>query len=206
MFLQENYDRFLRNPSMFHHSLPYFCVVCMISILKKQFGIKYNRAWEHISPDNPRSETDAFAHDAQDQFIHAILDGRGGTCGSLPVFFVAVGRRIGFPLYLVKTLRRLFMRWDDPFGAWSFGGFHRGAVFNIEATGQEIHVLSDEHYRTVWPHPLTAEDIETYNLLKSLTSEEELAIFWRCAGDAVTSMAALKRLTLPQSMAEKSDC
>ena len=180
IFLKSNYDRFLAEPEKYYNSQAYFCVTCMISILKTKYGVHYNPKHLHYTPTSP-PQNDCFGHDTRDQFIHATLNGEGGTCASIPVFFIAVGRRIGLPLYLVKTMKHLFMRWDDPDGAWvPFDGTqrsYRGAVFNIEATGQAIHVLSDLHYRTVWPHKLTDEEIETHNLLQSLSQEEELAEF-----------------------------
>jgi hypothetical protein len=180
IFLESNYERFLAEPSKYYNSQAYFCITCMISILKTKYGVHYNPKHINYTPTSP-PQNDCFGHDTRDQFIHAILNGHGGTCASMPVFFIAVGRRIVLPLYLVKTMKHLFMRWDDPFGKWlSFDGTqcsYNGAVFNIEATGREIHVLSDKHYRTVWPHPLTDEEIESFNLLKSLSQEEELAEF-----------------------------
>lgn len=138
IFLKENFDQFLNNPGKFHNSQAYFCVVCMVSILKTKYGIGYNPKWKHVTPET--GIDDDFGLDAKDQFIHAILDGIGGTCGSLPVFFVAIGRRIGMPLKLVKALRHLFMRWDDPEGLWNspdgVPNPSQGEVFNIEATGQ----------------------------------------------------------------------
>ena len=127
---------------------------------------------------------DDYGKDAKDQFIHAILDGHGGNCASMPVFFVAIGRRLGFPLYIVKTIKHLFMRWDDPLGTWILNGSsvrRPGEVFNIEATGSEIYLWPDEVYRDHWPYPISDEDLETGIFLKSLTPEEELAEFlaWR---------------------------
>lgn len=179
IFLKSNYDRFLNDPGRFYNSRAYFCIVCMVSTLKTKYGVKYNPKWEYITPETPTGN-DCFGHDARDQFIHAILDGHGGTCASMPVFFIAVGRRIGLPLYLVKTMKHLFMRWDDPSGTWHFNGTlpsRTGARFNIEATGRALHVLSDKHYRDVWPHPLSEKQIEAFNLLESLTPEQELAEF-----------------------------
>jgi hypothetical protein len=100
IFLKENFDQFLNNPGKFHNSQAYFCVVCMVSILKTKYGIGYNPKWKHVTPET--GIDDDFGLDAKDQFIHAILDGIGGTCGSLPVFFVAIGRRIGMPLKLSR--------------------------------------------------------------------------------------------------------
>ncbi len=39
--------------------------------------------------------------DSRTRYIHSVLTGFGGTCASLPVLYVAIGRRLGWPLYLV---------------------------------------------------------------------------------------------------------
>ena len=47
----------------------------------------------------------------EDVFIHGMIveGGKGGTCASMPVLYVAVGRRIGLPLYLVGNARGLVL-------------------------------------------------------------------------------------------------
>ncbi len=100
IFLQQNYEQFLDDPAKFHHSQAYFCVVCMISILKTKYGAEYQPKWKHVTPET--EVPDDFGKNAKDQFIHAIIDGEGGTCGSLPVYFAAVARRLDMPIRLLK--------------------------------------------------------------------------------------------------------
>jgi hypothetical protein len=179
IFLKENYDQFLHNPGKFHNSQAYFCVVCMISILKTKYRLFYSPKWKHVTPET--EVPDEFGKDARDQFIHAILDGEGGTCGSLPVFIVAVGRRMGMPLKLVKAYRHLFIRWDDPEGLWNSPDGKpnpsQGEVFNIEATGPDVHRLTDAEYRYRWPRAIPDELLKSGIFLKSLAPEEELSEF-----------------------------
>ena len=165
-----NYHKFLKTPWQFNNSTAYFCVVCMVAVLERRCGVRYNPKWTGITIDEPIPRE--FGSDARDLFIHAIIDGPGGTCGSLPVLHAAVGRRLGYPLKIVKAFQHLFLRWDDPKGKY----WLHPARFNIEATGPGIHRLPDEHYKT-WPRRIPPEDIEAGTFLKSLTSEEELAEF-----------------------------
>jgi len=179
IFLADNYAQFLENPDRFRNSQAYFAVVCMVSVLRTKYGVHYNPQWQHITPESGVPLD--FCRSAKDQHIHAILDGTGGTCGSLPVFFTAIGRRLGFPLKLVKAHRHLFIRWDDPDGSWlhsdkAFGAIH-GEVFNIEATGAGIHCITDEDYASRWPKPIPQEYLDAGIFLRSLTPEEELAEF-----------------------------
>jgi len=179
-----NYYKFLDAPGTFNNSQAYFCVLYMITVLQRKCGVRYNAQWTSITPDSPVPRD--FGRDAGDLFIHAIIDGPGGTCGSLPVLYAAVGRRLGYPLKIVKAHQHLFLRWDDPEGEhW----FHPDR-FNIEATGPGIHCLPDEHYRT-WPHHLSDEDIEGGVFLKSLTPREELAEFVATRGYCILSNGRL---------------
>ena len=82
---------------------------------------------------------------------------------------MAIGRRFGYPLKLVKAHRHLFVRWDDPEGKHWFNAER----FNIEVT-EGVHFLPDDHYKT-WPREISSEDIEAGIYLKSLSPEEEVA-------------------------------
>jgi|GEM_PF-2052393 len=180
-----NYFKFLDAPGAFENSQARFCMVCLVTVLQQECGVHYNPKWKGLAPDCPVPE--AFGIDANDLFIHAIIDGIGGTCGSLPVLYVAVGRRLGYPLRLVKAARHLFVRWDDPDGKlW----LHPDG-FNIEATGPGIHFLPDEHYRT-WPHAISAEDVEAGIFLRSLSPREELAEFVATRGYCLKANGRLK--------------
>lgn len=126
---ERNYFKFLDAPEAFENSQARFCMVCLVTVLQRECGVHYNPKWKGLTRDCPVPE--AFGIDANDLFIHAIIHGIGGTCGSLPVLYVAVGRRLGYPLRLVKAARHLFVRWDDPDGKH----WHHSDRFNIEATG-----------------------------------------------------------------------
>ncbi len=177
---ERNYYKFADNPAVFEFSQAKFCMVCLVTVLQRQCGVKYNPKWQNLTPDQNTPQD--FGIDARDVFIHAIIDGIGGTCGSLPVLYVAVGRRLGYPLKLVKAAQHLFVRWDDPNGSqW----FH-SEQFNVEATGPGIHFLPDEHYRT-WPRDIFDEDVENGIFLKSLSPKEELAEFVATRGYCLRS-------------------
>jgi hypothetical protein len=98
------------------------------------------------------------------------LNRRTGTCSSLPVLQVAVGRRLGYPLKLVTTKGHLFVRWE---GA--------GERFNIEAAGQGVNRFTDDYYRH-WPLEIGPAEEAAEGYLKSLTPPEELAVFLSIRG------------------------
>ncbi len=66
----------------------------------------------------------------------------------MPVLYVAVGRQLDYPLYLVQAREHFFVRWEEP----------GGERFNIEATTLGFTPRDDEHYRH-WPRPIRDEDV-----------------------------------------------
>lgn len=150
----------------YNNSEGYFRILCMmITVLQRHLGVRYNPA--KISDDAPL--------DTADTFIHGILFGDGGTCGSMAILYVAVGRRLGYPLKLVKARRgphgHLFPRWDEP----------EGERFNIEATNQGLGCFPDDYYRT-GRYEIDPEIERRSCLLQSMTPREELADFLGCRG------------------------
>jgi hypothetical protein len=140
-------------------------------------GAKYNpRRVTDTKFQDPKCFNPDFS-DSRDLFIHGIIDGDGGTCSSMPVLYVAVGRRLGYPLKLVETRGHLFFRWDDS-GGQVFGFAER---FNIEGAGGGIASYADDHYRN-WPEPWTAADKAGGYYLKSLTPLQELTSFLSVRG------------------------
>jgi regulator of sirC expression with transglutaminase-like and TPR domain len=95
---------------------------------------------------------------------------REGTCSSMPVLYVAVGRQLGYPLKLVTTKGHLFVRWEG-----------NGERFNIEATVRGLAKYDDDHYRH-WPFEITPQEEAAEGYLKSLTPAEELAVFLSIRG------------------------
>ena len=83
----------------------------------------------------------------------------------MPVLVVAIGRRLGYPLKLVRAKAHLFARWDT-----------EKERFNIEATGRGWNTYTDSYYRQ-WPHPFTKAEEQANRFLKSLSPAEVLSGF-----------------------------
>lgn len=133
-------------PSTYNNSPGYFCCYHLLQTLQENLGVKYNPARITDSDfQNPLCINPDFS-DSRDLFIHGMMNGPGGTCASMPVIYVAVGRRLGFPLKLVEAPGHLFLRWEDLQGE-RFGFPER---FNIEGAGEGISSFPDDFYRT-WP-------------------------------------------------------
>ncbi len=149
-------------------------------MLQEDLGVKYNPARVRDPKFQAPHCIDPDFRDSRDLFIHGIIDGPGGTCCSMPVLYVAVRRRLGYPLKLVETRGHLFFRWEDTDGK-RFGFPER---FNIEGAGEGIATFSDDHYRT-WPEPWSTADEAGGWYLKSLSPNEELASFLATHGECL---------------------
>lgn len=161
---QLHYPKFLDNPGQFGKSQAIYCMVMLMTVLQRELRVRYNPARKADSSD---------FRNAQDSFLHGITHGEGGTCASLPLIVAAVGRRLGYPIKLVKGTQHLFCRWDRA---------GRSTVltndrFNIEATAHGLVCQPDEYYLQ-WPFAPTFPEYEPHEYLKSLSPREELAMFF----------------------------
>ncbi len=148
---------YLRAPRKGEDSPGKFRMLSMLSLLQTQLGVRYNM---------PFTEGDYDGRDSRNLFLHGLLTGCGGTCVTMPALYLAIGRRLGYPLFLVKTKSHYFVRWDEP-------GVER---FNVEGSGDGWAWHEDEYYRT-WPTPITDKDIQQGAFLRNLTRREEFAHF-----------------------------
>jgi len=157
--------KFQANPKEFNGSEAYFRMLCLVTVLQQDFRVRYspNRA---KPSDGAIEPNETFFADSRDIFLHGLLGTkRTGTCASLPVLYVAVGRRLGYPLKLVAAKNHLFVRWEN-----------ERERLNIEATTQGLTTFDDDYYRR-WPFPMTPEEERTERYLTSLTPAEELSVF-----------------------------
>jgi hypothetical protein len=83
----------------------------------------------------------------------------------MPVFYVALGRRLGYPLKLVSAKGHFFLRWDSP-----------TERFDMDGTSKGMNKYDDERYKK-WPFPISDDDIKADGYLQSMTSAQELSTF-----------------------------
>jgi len=161
--------RFQRNPADYEHSEAYFRMLMLTVVLAEDFNVHYRE--DRRTAAGSGGLDDGFFSDASALFLHGLLGPkREGTCSSMPVLYVAIGRQLGYPLKLVTTKGHLFVRWDQ--------GSER---FNIEATAKGLARYDDEHYRH-WPFEITPQEEASEGYLKSLAPAEELAVFLSVRG------------------------
>jgi hypothetical protein len=156
-YTRDRWHLFQCSPEEYDFSRGQFLMLALVTFLQKHRGVHYNL---------PFNEGDYNATDSRNLFIHGILTGHGGTCATMPVLYAAIGRRLGYPLYLLRAKGHLFARWDE----------RGGERFNIECTSPGFRPLDDDYYHH-WPEPLSAQDFRAGNFLRNLRPREELAEF-----------------------------
>lgn len=159
-----NWTRFQRNPAEYQNSEAYYRMGMVITVIRQDFKAKYNP--KLITDPSKRTENEVFFKDASNVFLQGLLTGnKMGTCASMPVLYVAVGRKLGYPVHLVSTKGHLFCRWEDD-----------KERMNFEGTGEGVRIDPDEKYHK-FPFILSQQEIENSTYLKNLTRAQELAIF-----------------------------
>ncbi len=138
----------------------YFRIARLVTIMKENYGLHYNP--ERL-PQPDRSFTGF--QDSKDLLINGLLsDQRRGTCNSVPVMLVALGRRLGYPLRLTSTRYHVLARWDG-----------NGERFNIDASCPGgFGDYDDEHYRNT--PPMSDRDRRSGYYLKNFASRRTRAI------------------------------
>jgi hypothetical protein len=178
--------RFRQAPAEFSHSEGYFRMLMLVTVLQQDFGVRYN-------PDRIRGID---FRDSRDLFIHGLLDEpHTGTCASMPVLYVAAGRRLGYPLKLVLTHGHIFARWEGADGR---------DRFNVECASRGMLSFPDEYY-TTWPTALTDEQVRRGRYLLSLGAAEELAVFVESRGHCLLDNGRIREARMAYEHACRLD-
>lgn len=167
--------RYRDNPAEFENSESYFRLIILSTVLQQDFGVLYNP--ERVTSPGIFEPNEIFFANSRDVFIHGLTSPPVmGTCSSLPVLFVAIGRRLGYPLSLVSTKCHLFVRWQNS-----------REYFNVDASSIGLTRHDDDYYKS-WPFKISDDEIRLDAYLKSMTPREELACFMSIRGSCLMSM------------------
>jgi len=163
-FTHDNRASYYNDPGYYHHHQGYFCFLQMVTLIKHPRGL--NVAYQPSAIGNFNFS------DSRDDLLHGILTRRLGTCTSLPVLFIAIGRRLGYPMHLAIAKQHVLCQWVEADGSHA----------NFEGSGPGGgEMYPDEHYYK-WPRPLTEVHLATGRYLRPLTQCEELALFLETRG------------------------
>lgn len=166
-YVREYTDRsqhlFRDRPADYSNHVGLFSFIAMVTALKHPRGLGVDYVPTAIGNFDFR--------DSRDDFLHGVLTRRLGTCMSLPVLFVAIGRRLGYPMHLAVANGHVFCQWVDDQGRINLEGSCRGGG----------DARPDEHFLK-WPYPLTPAMLASGRYLRPLTPNEELALFLETRG------------------------
>lgn len=192
---RSNLDELTRKSSVYNNSPGYFCCNFLLRTLQELLGVQYNpKRITDSTFQNPLCIHPDFS-DSRDLFIHGMMNGPGGTCASMPVMYVAVGRRLGYPLKLVEAPGHLFFRWEG-------SRFNVSERFNVEGAGHGMSFYPDDFYLT-WPREWRPFDITGGWYLKSLSPVEELAAFVAMRGSCLEDNGRTKEAVQAYEWASK---
>ena len=174
---EERYRKsFESHPERYDNSYAKYRAVNLALTVKEDLQCRYQKslitsgAMDDIH--SPR-----FFRNPDDVFISGLLLNRRGTCSSFPVLLVALGRRLGYPLYLKTTLGHMFCCWDD--------GTER---FNLDTNGDAVDTPPDEYYLTDPRFGLKGRSLDVLQRKRkmvNLTNQEALGIFIETAGYSI---------------------
>ena len=121
--------------------------------------------------------SDPQARKPQNRWLNGMLDTKRGSCVTMPLLYLAVAQRLGYPVYPVNIPLHTFLRYVDP----------RLKKQNIEATGGGGYVPNGE-YIEVFRISKRAMDSGAY--LRTMTYREFLGdliaqngVYWGMRGD-----------------------
>jgi len=138
-------------------ALPNIKVGCINTVLFKEEGLRYNFS-------------DPLGENIDTELISGVLDSQKGSCYSLPLVYLAVAQRLGYPIYPVIAPQHVFLRYVDP----SY------TMQNIEPTFKGFYT-SDETY--IETFHITPKQIKTGAYLRTLTYKEYLGEMIACNGE-----------------------
>lgn len=160
-----NLHRYRANPKEYKSEAEWRLAM-MCTILGQDYKLRYDPRLTSSVIQNA-SNQEFFANPNSVFLTGCLSDSRIGTCASLPVLYVAIGRRIGYPMHLVAAKEHLFARWDDG----------KGTRVNLEAASAGGFVSHPDSYYRTWPKHLSPEEEKAGGYLRNLTIEESLAVF-----------------------------
>jgi hypothetical protein len=172
---ERHWYRFVEHPEQFNNSEIEYKITWLASDINAVFKVDYDLSdFDAANPSN--------------LFLNGLIDRKVGTCVSMPMLYVALGWRLGYPIKLVSVPTHLFARWDD--------GEHR---INIEATGYGAD-LTDGFYEQEYFVPA---EWKGHGALASLTPRQALAQmllaradYWARHGNTTQQLADALRSNL----------
>ena len=112
------------------------------------------------------------ADDPEDLFLHVVIDKKRGYCLSLSVLYLAIGERIGLPLYGVVVPGHFFVRYDDGLRLYNFETTSKGSI------------APEKHYIEKFKPPKDKDSL----YMKNLSNVQTLGCFFNNLGNSYSDV------------------
>ena len=88
-----NHHRFKEDPATYSNSEAFYKMLMMAVVLYEDYGVRYNPKW--ITSPEATPADDHFFADSRDILLHGLVGPQHlGTCSSMPILYIALGRRL----------------------------------------------------------------------------------------------------------------
>ncbi|MEW6110399.1 MAG: transglutaminase family protein [Nitrospirota bacterium] len=152
---------------------PDYRIRVLNTLLYQIIGIKYDLS-------DPEGEN------FRNRALSGLLDRRKGNCASMPILYLAIAQRLGYPVYAVAVPDHLFVRYVDS----------NLKEQNIEASGQGGYMSDEEYIKEL---QISDKGIKSGAYLRPLSQKEllarlvaENAIYWGQHGDSKRAIKYLE--------------
>lgn len=181
-------EQYERDTELYKHSPKLWRAGGMAIALAGSLGhIHYTT--ENLSPAHP-----------EQSFVNGLIDTQRGTCASMPILFLGVAHRLGWPMHAVVSRDHMWTRWDEGEPGPNDGKEY----FNLEATDAaskdgmgKFSSPSDEEMAKFVGTP--RELIDNGSDFGSLTPRQTLAVYlqarvayWQATGKHVNAIKDAK--------------
>lgn len=165
---------YYERPEYFKNDIDFFRLGMLAQFLDQRVGIGYveDQKQAQIEADRAGKQLGVRYSDPGQLLLHGLIDTKRGTCATMPVLHVAIGRRLGWPVGLACADWHYVCRYDD--------GQH---VYNIEATDTGrggFAAGSDQDY--IEKEGVSRKAIAVGSDLRKLTAREMLGVFLMSRG------------------------
>lgn len=160
---------FHKDPSKYQNDINFFRLGMLAQFLDQSVGVAYVEEQREAQVEARKGgrEVEVAYTDPGHLLLHGLIDTKRGTCATMPVLHVAIGRRLGWPVALACASSHYVCRYDDG-----------RRVYNIEATDTGrggFGAGTDEDY--VEQEGISRKAIAVGSDLRSLTAREMLGVF-----------------------------
>jgi len=132
------------------------CAIFCGAMIKLGFAYRQEFAQHDLTPLQMRG----LYADANNTFLAGLLRTMRGSCVSMPLIYVVVGQRLGFPVHLVHIGKHCFVRWQEP-----------GYRMNIETTAVDHVWVTDDDSAYIEDEGMKKDQVSG-NELRNLSNRE----------------------------------